>query len=281
MSDPAHKPLVLIASYPKSGNTWFRALLSNYFAQGDGAVPLDSFIGGPDLSRRPVFEDHTGLDPAFLDRAEIDSLRAAVSRGYAAETTFPCFVKVHDAHGPAALGVTLFDPGVVRQVVYLVRDPRDVLPSYAYHLRKPLDETLRRMCDPGAELFDRPGRDQGQVVQRLGRWDTHVTGWLDQRDLPLTCLRYEDLKADPEGAFGRTLAAIGIAPDPARLARAVTASAHDALRAQEAAGIFPEKNPEAPDFFGRQTREAQRPGPGDDAAVEAAFAPVMARLGYL
>lgn len=276
----AHRPLVLLASYPKSGNTWLRALLTNYFADSTGPAPFETFIGTPTLALSQVFEDYTGLDPALLSRAEIEPLRPAFARAYAADHTFPHFVKIHDL--PAAPdGSNCYPAEAVAHVVYILRDPRDVAGAYAHHLGCDLDEAISMMLDPVADLFPEDAGFSGQLNQRLGRWDDHVAAWTSQGELPVQILRYEDLLAEPKATFTHLLADLGLSPDADKIDRAVGFSAHDVLRNMERTSVFTEKNPRASDFFNRRERGDTALGNEQRRRIEQAFGPAMTDLGYL
>ena len=44
--------IVWLASYPKSGNTWMRALLTNYWRDGAAPADINELDGGPIASAR-------------------------------------------------------------------------------------------------------------------------------------------------------------------------------------------------------------------------------------
>jgi hypothetical protein len=49
-----------------------------------------------------------------------------------------------------------------------------------------------------------------QVRQRLGDWSGHIRGCLNQTDVFVHLVRYEDLLADTPGVFGRALVFPGV-----------------------------------------------------------------------
>ena len=102
---------IWLASYPKSGNTWFRMLVANLSAKDDKPVDINDLPerGGIASARGP-FDYLTLIDSGLLTHDEIDLLAAARLRGFgarragrrirrAARTLPPVrFVKVHDAY---------------------------------------------------------------------------------------------------------------------------------------------------------------------------------------
>ena len=45
----------------------------------------------------------------------------------------------------------------------------------------------------------------GQLRQQLPGWSGHIASWLDQTDIPVHLIRYEDMQADTVGTFRRAL----------------------------------------------------------------------------
>ena len=209
---------VWLASYPKSGNTWLRMLIANLSAADDRPVDINDLPerGGIASARGP-FDYLTLVDSSLLTHDEIDALRPRVyeelARGMQddeydqAQDTPPVrFVKAHDAYTltpkgePLLAGARGADGAVV-----IVRDPRDVAPSLANHSGKSIDDTIGFMGDREAGFGTKTNRLHNQLRQKLPGWSGHVASWLDQRDLPVHLVRYEDLQADTLGALRRVL----------------------------------------------------------------------------
>jgi len=270
--------VVWLASYPKSGNTWLRVLLANLLAGGDG--PQD--INALDLpfrvaSHRRSLDDLSLLDSDLLRHDEVERLRALTHDAFAAEQASAVFVKTHDAY-------TLLDDGTpilgrrARAAVHLVRDPRDVAVSYAFHCDFSFARSIAVMGDPANILT---GYRHAQTPQRLLDWSGHVNSWLDQVDVPIHVVRYEDLLADTVGEFARALAFLGIEADAGAVARAVRHASFAELQAQEKDAGFVERAGSAP-FFREGRSEAWRRHLTieDIRTIEGAHGATMERLGY-
>ncbi|MCP5028332.1 MAG: sulfotransferase domain-containing protein, partial [Actinomycetia bacterium] len=74
------KPIVWLASYPKSGNTWFRTFLANLLRDDEDPVDINELRTGSIASARNPFDIHTGLEASDLTQDEIDLLRPGVYR---------------------------------------------------------------------------------------------------------------------------------------------------------------------------------------------------------
>ena len=74
------KNIVWLASYPKSGNTWFRMFLANYLKNAMEPVPLDEIESTPIASGISDFEYNTGLNPFEMTPDEVDLYRPDIYR---------------------------------------------------------------------------------------------------------------------------------------------------------------------------------------------------------
>ena len=280
--------IVWLASYPKSGNTWFRIIVANLAAERPVEIN-DLPAGGGIASGRRMFEAVTLLDSGLLTHDEADSLRPGVyAAADAAEggesNQAPQFIKAHDAYVATRTGEPLF--GGVGRAILIVRDPRDVASSLANHRHSSVDQAIALMNRPDAALAGGRRAQHDQFRQRLLDWSAHVASWLEQTDIPVHLLRYEDLAADPVGAVRAALGFAGIEATLADLRRAIEFASFEQLRAQELARGFKEWPPNRrrgkSQFFRRgeaggwrdelSTRQAQR--------IEAVHGRMMRRLGY-
>jgi hypothetical protein len=278
---PRHR-LVWLVSYPKSGNTWVRLFLDAYRHPKRAALDINRIDVSLHAGHRELFDRIVGLEASDLTPAEIERYRPAVYRQLAHEADEPLFLKVHDRWRRTLDGQPLFPADCTQTAVYIVRDPRAVAASYAHHYALSLDETIDQMADDGHALCAQRDRLPSQLHQPLGSWSRHVASWLDQTELPVHLVRYEDLRQAPEAGFAALLAACGLPCDPVRLARALDQTRFERLQAQETAAGFVERTPRADRFFRRGQAEGWR----DELTAEqcqrivAAHGPTMSRLGY-
>ena len=70
-----------LASYPKSGNTWLRVFLDNWFATSDTPADINCLTAQPWSPNDPTrFESATLLPPDALLPSEIEALRAPAAQ---------------------------------------------------------------------------------------------------------------------------------------------------------------------------------------------------------
>ncbi|MEM7178437.1 MAG: sulfotransferase domain-containing protein [Pseudomonadota bacterium] len=238
------KSLVWLASYPKSGNTWLRAFLANYFYQADRAIPLSKIHqvsfgdSGFEAYARRAPIDHRHLNPGQLLRLRTDWLTEISHRGPVN------FVKTHNAH--TRLGPGWWIPAALtHSAIYILRDPRDMVLSYADHWGIPVERAAAQIADKRNQIQ----ANAKSVTQFLGSWSTHVEGWAKAREFRTIVVRYEDMLTQPDKEFARILTHIGAPVEAKGLAQAVERSSFSTLARDEASNGFSERGPQQETFF--------------------------------
>jgi hypothetical protein len=246
-------------------------------------------------SARGPFDHLTLIDSGLLTHDEIDGLRPRIYEELALgedddeydkapDAPEVRFVKVHDAYSLTAKGEPMLagSRGADGAIV-IVRDPRDVAPSLANHNRVDLDGAIALMNDRQAVYCAKPGRLDQQLRQQVPSWSGHIASWLDQDDIPVHLIRYEDMQADTFAAFRKALDFAGRPASNDDIRRAVGYADFMELRRQESEKGFSE-TPRRPggQFFRRGEVGAWRDELSAEqvARIEAAHAPMMRRLGY-
>ncbi|GAB5348637.1 sulfotransferase domain-containing protein [Alteriqipengyuania sp. 357] len=243
--------LYWLASYPKSGNTWFRAFLRNL--ESGGARPASINDLGPTslAAGRASIDDLLGFDTADLVSAETENLRPALDRFMSSRLERPVYRKIHDACHRTAAGDWLIDPEASAAALYLIRNPLDVAISYAHHAAESIDEAIASMADPDHRLAraSMGGGAKPQVEQRLLTWSDHVTSWVDQERIRVMVLRYEDMQTRGADAFVEAADFLGLAAGRDAIERAVAFSSFATLRKQEESEPFRERAQGSASFF--------------------------------
>ena len=288
---------VWLASYPKSGNTWVRLLIGGLaLAEGEPFELNTALQRDGNANMRAILDHLSLIETDLLTHDEVDELRPDVYADMArnpaalddlrdeAGPRFPIrFVKTHDAYAINRSGRPLLGGAeAASAAVVVVRDPRDIAPSLASHLGESIDAAIRRMGDDRDVINLNPDWRRRRVPQRLLDWSGNVASWLDQRDLPVHLVRYEDLKRDAVAALHSTLAAVGLPVTRQDVARSASLCAFDRLQAQEREGGFDEAPSSGALFFRRGEAGGWRHELTADQVrrIEAAHGPMMQRLGY-
>jgi hypothetical protein len=277
------RKIIWLASYPKSGNTWMRTLLTNYLRNSDTPADINKLNGGPIASARLWFDEWVGVKASALDDTTIERLRPGVYRCMADEAPDTIYMKVHDAWGRTDRGEALFPADVTAGVIYIVRNPLDMASSCAHHWGISIDAAATNLCDQEYSIARSLGGLSDQLRQKLLSWSGHVQSWLDESNLPVHVVRYEDLHATPEATFGEVVRFCGLPLDAARVGKAVAFSDFSELQRQERETGFRERSSRAPGPFfrcGRAGNWREELSAEQARRLIAAHGETMARFGY-
>lgn len=273
-----------LASYPKSGNTWFRAFLTNLRRDADEPANINELEGKRLAASRYPFDEALGYDSAELTEEEIEWLRPEVYLHQARTATERLFHKVHDGYTYLPDGRPIFPPAATAGVLYFIRNPLDVCVSYSHHNgNAPLDSVIKWMADSGMRVAISEKGEALQLTQRYLSWSDNVTSWVDAPGLRIHVIRYEDMKLRPEEVFTAAARFAGLPDDPARIKKAIAFSRFEEMRAQEAKLGFGERYPTSASFFrkGEIGSWRERLSTEQVARLIADHGAVMRRFGYL
>ena len=271
--------ILWLASYPKSGNTWLRAFLHNLLRNPREPFDINrmSELTAGD-SQAQWFRRLDPRPPAALSRDDLARLRPEAHALIAGSTRDTVMVKTHNAL-VAAAGVPMITQSLTAGAIYVVRNPLDVVVSYAHHLGQPADDIIALLETEG---FETPATET-QVPEHHGDWSTHVESWTGRAHAQLHVVRYEDMSRRPGPTFRAVAAFLGLKPPRERIERAMRHSSFRTLRAQEERTGFVERTPAQDRFF-----RAGKVGGWQDALSEAQVRRVverhrtqMQRFGYL
>jgi hypothetical protein len=243
------RKIVWLASYPKSGNTWFRAFLTALFNPDNPDIDINNLFQTTIASSRQLFDEITGISSADLTPEEIDRLRPQVYRQNAQESDEILYHKVHDAWTILPDGEPLFPADITKSVIYIIRNPLDVAVSFANHLNACIDRTITIMNNPGYSFCHRTDRLYNQLQQKLLTWSGHVTSWTEKSGLPVHVMRYEDMKTHPLETFGKAVAFIGLKHTAQEIWNALERTSFARLKQQEEERGFSEKSAASRAFF--------------------------------
>ncbi len=188
------KSITWLASYPKSGNTWLRALISNLISENDEPVSINNLVGNIDASNKKLIEKYVGLEVSEMTEEELQKLRPKVLQFLAEENEDGgVYVKIHDSRLIRERMGSLISPNVTKNGVYILRNPLDVAVSFADHQGWGIDKMVEEMGNEDFVL-DRPNTGfNNRIPQHLASWSTHVMSWINTSDFNLHIVKYEDL----------------------------------------------------------------------------------------
>lgn len=244
------KNIVWLASYPKSGNTWFRAFLYTLLTGAAADINRLSEICS-NFAYKGFFRQMTDLSPDHFYDSEIKCLLPEVYTQYALNKADISYFKIHDAFTFNLLGEPIVPEQVTRGAIYLIRNPFDVSISLARHYNLSIDESIEMMNNHHYVIAEQKNNlnVKTQFQQLLRSWRLHVESWTRFPDFPVAVVRYEDLLAKPFETFSTTLRFLDLKFTEEQINQAIEASSFLKLKEQEQKNGFIEKPAEAEMFF--------------------------------
>ncbi|MFA6713517.1 MAG: sulfotransferase domain-containing protein [Bacteroidales bacterium] len=243
------KNIVWLASYPKSGNTWFRMFLANYQKKSKNPLSLEEIESATISSNAVNFEDEIGLNPFELYQDEVDLYRPDMYHALSEKTEkegIISYKKTHDAYTQNGEGVPLFPENISKCAVYFVRNPLDVCVSYANHSAGKIEKTVEFLLNETSFLA---GKKKGQLRQILMSWKNHVQSWKNQSEITVHFVRYEDMLKKPLETFGEIIRFLGLEYDEGLIKKAIINSDFKTLQQMEQEKGFKEKKQKCEHFF--------------------------------
>ncbi len=225
-----------------------------------------------------VWKSISPVDVAELTEQENYQLRGAalvwLNRGAAG---LPLYMKTHCANITLDHEAAMIPVALTESVLYMVRDPRDVLVSLADHLALSIDETIEVMGDR-QRVVNHKG-----VLQVVGSWSLNVRSWTRVLRYSRFVLRYEDLLEDPDRWFREILGFYDIKIDEHRFADALLSTNFRNLQAHEARTGYRSKSKNQAKFFRRGKAGGWRDVLTDEQAdrVASDHGDVMKEYGYV
>ena len=185
------KNIVWIASYPKSGNTWIRSILSSLFYTDDGNFNFNILKKINTFDRPFYFNEITkNIKVSTYNLTTLAKLRIDAQKIFNKKNTLR-FFKTHAANIKID-GFDYTNQDTTRCVIYIVRDPRDVVLSYSKFSGLKIDDVIKIIKD---EKFTVKNKES-QYFTHWSRWDYHVSSWLIP-SYPKIVIKYEDMIDKP------------------------------------------------------------------------------------
>lgn len=226
------KGIVWLSSYPKSGNTWFRIVLSRLLMQSTNLSyinDIDKILGSPMVANRRWMDQTLGYDSASLADDELDKLRPMLYQKHAEKLKQVDYIKIHDAYTLLPDNTPIFPATGCLKAVYFIRNPLDVAISLAHHVNCPIDWSIYMMGNKDFSVPLKVSKDT-QIRQKLLSWSHHVQSWVSNPSIRVLVLRYEDMFFNPLETFAKGMAFLNLDISEAALQHAIEDTSFDKLQ---------------------------------------------------
>ena len=185
--------IIWLASYPKSGNTWVRSLLSAYLYTNNGLFNFYLLNKIKQFPDKRYFESFT---------TNFEDIKTISDYWIAAQTKINLADKIIFLKTHSALCTVENNPFTNRfntkAAIYIVRDPRNVITSLSHHYSLSINESLDFITDKKRILVD---DDDFGIATFLGDWAENYKSWRNLNFAPLLIIKYEDLITDAKKTF--------------------------------------------------------------------------------
>ena len=184
--------IIWIASYPKSGNTWVRALLSYYFFSKEKKFNFDilkhipNFNIGDFIDENSKFSSNLEYADKALDIQKFISKKFKVNTFFKTHSTLNKIQNNYFTNKDVSLGC-----------IYIVRDPRNVITSYKNFENWDYKKTLNFMTDKNSFLYSSKSTQKKLKIKGMeiiSSWSQNYNSWVNNNlGIPICLVKYENL----------------------------------------------------------------------------------------
>ena len=181
---------IFLASYPKSGNTWLRSIIGNFYKFGKD-FSLNDLKSIPLLSIKKHFSAFDNKVYINNNELHFDWISQNIIKCQNLLNNKPNHLNIFKTHSARHKNFT--NETVNAGFIYIVRDPRDIIVSLKNFSGKEIDKTIDEFLFSKSLMITTNG-----AQELLSTWELNVRSWLNYTSVPRLIIKYEDLKLNPK-----------------------------------------------------------------------------------
>ena len=244
--------IIWIASYPKSGNTWIRSFLTAYYFCEDGIFDINKLNYIQDYPNKQFFKNE-------VKEGEIHKHWDKSQKAIVNEKKIK-FLKTHNSL-ITAFGNDFTSPKYSLGVIYIIRDPRNVITSVKNHNDfETYDKALEFMQNENTVISDYKYLNNHAKTNIINSWRINYQSWLSNNRYRRMMIKYEDLIKNPKQTlrdlivFVNTICRFNNGIDVKKLENAIQSTTFEKLQNLEDTGkflesVYSDKNEKKIKFF--------------------------------
>ena len=227
--------IIWLASYPKSGNTLVRSILASLIYSKDGNFNFNLLKKIDQYPQKKHFE---GLTDKFGNLLELSKFWV-ISQNKLNEDKKLKFLKTH--HLRCGINnYTFTNKNNTAGVIYIVRDPRDVVISYAKHSSYSIKDCSIDMMTSDNCIFTNKN-----LISLLGSWSDHYNSWT-KNNKNLLLIKYEDLLSNKKKEIIKIInfvnSFINVSISDKKIDNCLNTTTFENMKSMEEKGLFTENN---------------------------------------
>ena len=278
--------IIWLASYPKSGNTLLRSILSSYFLSNDGEFKFENLY---QISQFPLLKHFTSINVDINEDKAIFKNSIKAQNFINKEKGKVRFFKTHSSFSKIN-NYNFTDLQNTLGVIYIVRDPRNVVNSLAHHYNFSIDEAIDTMIDKKKFM----SRTDKNAEVFSGSWNFNYNSWKNlEQHKKYFLIKYEDLITNKKSIILKVLKflnSLGMKSDidMIKLNKVIKTTEFEHMKIKEQKEIFTEamideKTGKRKTFFNLGPKNNWRKNLDikNKEKIENAFSKEMEELGYL
>jgi len=279
--------IIWLASYPKSGNTWVRSIISTLLYSNDGNFNFELIKKVSQFPEKKYFKE-------FID--DFGNFNKIKESWILAQDTINLDnqIKILKTHqGKYNVGKDSFtNDRNTLATIYIVRDPRTLVSSISNHYTLTLDEAFNFLMTPQIIGNNKRWEDKETGMKcLLGKWNDHYRSWTRDKS-NLLLIKYEDLIKNPENELEKIInflkKYLNVETNKNKNKEILETTSFKSLKEMEQKGLFKEnvlskKDDSKVNFFHLGPANNWKDNLGEDFKnkIEKNFYQEMAELEYL
>ena len=181
---------IFLASYPKSGNTWLRSIIGNFY-NFDKEFSLNDLKSIPLLSIKKHFNAFDNKVYINNNELHFDWISQNIIKCQNLLNNKLNHLNIFKTHSARHKNFT--NETVNAGFIYIVRDPRDIVVSFKNFTGNSFDKIIDELLFQKKLMINTNG-----AKELLSTWELNVQSWLNYNSVPRLIIKYEDLKLNPK-----------------------------------------------------------------------------------